>query len=112
MLLHGSHKGGASLQRGAVPGMLYWFQLKRTDDNDPNAIRHALELLLTASEAQVHHRSAGSIWPHSTILDMSLKAVLTDSSQIRLFKNGLACLHKTGQGPPRDPCVFTARQQH
>eukprot|EP00891_Asterochloris_glomerata_P002327 jgi/Astpho2/2327/Aster-x0527 len=27
---------------------------------------------------------------------MSLKAVLTDSSQIKLFKNGLACLHKTG----------------
>lgn len=100
MLLHGSHKGGGSLQRGAVTGMLYWFQCKRTGDNDPNAIRHALELLLAASGAQVYHRSAGSILPSGTILDMSLKAVLTDSSQIKLFKNGLACLHKTGQALP------------
>ena len=103
MLLPGSHKGGASLQRGAVTGMLYWFQLKRTGDNDPQCgpgcPRIASDSIRSSGASQI----CGVNFAISTILDMSLKAVLTDSSQIKLFKNGLACLHKTGQGPPSSP---------
>ena len=100
MLLPGSHKGGVSLQRGAVTGMLYWFQSKRTGDNDPQCDPAcpciAADSIRSSGASQICRVNLAI----SPILDMSLKAVLTDSSQIRLFKNGLACLHKTGQGPP------------